>query len=137
MTREEPSRRRLLDVALGAGPADLLALGADVVNVYTGEVVRGDVAVADGRIAAVGPDLTALAGPATERLDVRGKVLVPGFLDGHTHLDVFVTLPALLREAIPRGSLSAQRSIGGFESSSFPALTQNAALISERGVLCI
>ena len=80
-----------------------MALGADVVNVYTGEVVRADVAVADGRIAAVGPDLAALAGPATERLDVRGKVLVPGFLDGHTHLDILVTLPALLREAIPRG----------------------------------
>src|SRR5262249_36701115 len=85
------------------GPADLLALGADVVNVYTGEVLRGDVAVADGRIAAVGPDLAALAGPATERLDVRGQGLVPGFLGGHTHLDVLVTLPALLREAIPRG----------------------------------
>jgi adenine deaminase len=99
----QASRRRLLDVALGAAPADLVALGADVVNVYTGEVVRADVAVADGRIAAVGPDLAALAGPATERLDVRGKVLVPGFLDSHTHLDVLVTLPALLREAIPRG----------------------------------
>jgi adenine deaminase len=102
MTRVE-TRRRLLDVALGVGPADLLALGADVVNVFTGDVVRADVAVADGRIAAVGPDLAALAGPATERLDVRGKVLAPGFLDSHTHLDVLVTLPALLREAIPRG----------------------------------
>ena len=102
MRRPDP-RRRLLDVALGMGPADLLALGADVVNVYTGEVVRADVAVADGRIAAVGPDLGALAGPATERLDVQGRVLVPGFIDGHTHLDVLVTLPALLREAIPRG----------------------------------
>jgi adenine deaminase len=102
MTREG-ARRRLLDVALGAGAADLVALGADVVNVYTGEVLRGDVAVADGRIAAVGPDLTALAGSATQRLDVGGKVLVPGFLDGHTHLDVLVTLPSLLREAIPRG----------------------------------
>jgi adenine deaminase len=96
-------RRRLMDVALGAVPPDLLAVGGDVVNVYTGEVVRWDVAVADGRVAAVGPDLAALAGPSTEWLDVRGKVLVPGFLDGHTHLDVFVALPELLREAIPRG----------------------------------
>jgi adenine deaminase len=102
MTGEE-TRRRLLGVALGAAPASLLAVGGDVVNVYTGEVVRWDVAVADGRIAAVGPDLSALAGPETERLDVRGKVLVPGFFDGHTHLDVLATLPALLREAIPRG----------------------------------
>ena len=101
MTGRGPGR--LLGVALGATPADLLALGGDVVNVYTGEVVRWDVAVADGRIAALGPDLSALAGSATVRLDARGKVLVPGFLDGHTHLDILVTLPALLREAIPRG----------------------------------
>ena len=60
-------------------------------------------AVAAGRVAAVGGDLAALAGPDTLGLDARGKVLVPGFLDGHTHLDVFVALPELLREAIPRG----------------------------------
>jgi adenine deaminase len=97
------ARRHLLGVALGEAGADLLASGGDVVNVYTGEVVRWDVAVVDGRIAAVGPDLSGLAGPATERLDARGKVLVPGFFDGHTHLDVLVALPELLREAIPRG----------------------------------
>ncbi len=96
-------RRHLLGVAAGQAPADLLVTGGDVVNVYTGEVVRWDVAVAAGRVAAVGDDLAALAGPATLRLDARGKVLVPGFLDGHTHLDVFVALPELLREAIPRG----------------------------------
>jgi adenine deaminase len=95
--------RRRLGVALGAAPADLLALGGDVVNVYTGEVVRGDVAVTEGRVAAVGPDLSALVGPETERLDVRGRVLVPGFIDGHTHLDFLTALPELLREAIPRG----------------------------------
>ena len=95
--------RRLVEVGLGAAPPDLLVLGAEVVNVYTGEVLRGDVAVAEGRVAAVAPDLAGLAGPATERLDARGKVLVPGFLDAHTHLDVLVALPELLREAIPRG----------------------------------
>jgi adenine deaminase len=90
-------------VAAGHAPPDLLVTGGDVVNVYTGEVLRWDVAVAAGRVAAVGGDLAALAGPATAGLDARGKVLVPGFLDGHTHLDVFVALPELLREAIPRG----------------------------------
>jgi adenine deaminase len=96
-------RHRLLEVAVGHTPPDLLVTGGDVVNVYTGEVVRWDVAVAAGRVAAVGGDLAALAGRDTLSLDARGKVLVPGFLDGHTHLDVFVALPELLREAIPRG----------------------------------
>jgi adenine deaminase len=100
---EAAVRRRLVEVGLGAAAPDLLVVGGDVVNVYTGEVVRWDVAVAEGRVAAVGPDLAGMMGPATERLDVRGKVLVPGFLDGHTHLDVLVALPELLREAIPRG----------------------------------
>jgi adenine deaminase len=96
-------RRRLVEVGLGVAPPDLLVVGADVVNVYTGEVVRWDVAVAGGRVAAVGPDLAGTAGPETERLDARGKVLVPGFFDAHTHLDILVALPELLREAIPRG----------------------------------
>ena len=70
-------RRRLVDVGLGAAPPDLLVTGADVVNVYTGEVIRWDVAVADGRVAAVGPDLAGTASAETERIDARGKVLVP------------------------------------------------------------
>ena len=43
--RGPETRRRLLSVALGADSADLLALGGEVVNVYTDEVVRWDVAV--------------------------------------------------------------------------------------------
>jgi adenine deaminase len=103
VTGEAARRRQLLGVALGEAPADLLITGGEVVNVYTGEVLRGDVAVLAGRVAAVGPDLAALAGPETERLEAPGRVLVPGFVDSHTHLDVLVALPELLREAIPRG----------------------------------
>ena len=93
----------LVRVALGQAPADLLVTGAMVVSVYTDELLRWDVAVAGERVAAVGPDLSALAGPETERLELTGRVLVPGFIDGHTHLDTLVTIPELLREAIPRG----------------------------------
>jgi adenine deaminase len=96
-------RRRLLAVALGETPPDLLVTGGEVLNVYTGELLRADVAVAGDAIAAVAPDLERTAGPATARIDARGRVLVPGFVDAHTHLDVFVALPDLLREAIPRG----------------------------------
>jgi len=96
-------RARLMRVALGEAPADLLITGGTVVNVYTEELLRWDVAVAGERIAAVGPDLAHLAGPATERLDARGRVVVPGFIDGHTHVDFLVTIPELLQEAIPRG----------------------------------
>jgi len=113
-------RARLMRVALGQAPADLLVAGAHVVNVYTGEVVRWDVAVAGERIAAVGPDLSGVAGPATTRLDVRGRILVPGFIDGHTHLDILVTLPEFLREAIPRGLTTVVSEMGQLTSALGP-----------------
>jgi adenine deaminase len=90
-------------VALGEAPADLLVTGGTVLNVYTEEWLRADVAVAGERIAAVRPDLAALAGPGTERVDAAGRVVVPGFVEGHTHADQLVTVPEFLREAIPRG----------------------------------
>jgi predicted amidohydrolase YtcJ len=46
---------------------------------------RAEVAVRDGRIVAVGPDLSDLVGPATERVDLAGRLLAPGFQDAHIH----------------------------------------------------
>ncbi len=96
-------RAHLVRVARGDAPADLLVTGGTVLNVYTEEWLRADVAVAGARVAAVGPHLAALAGPQTERVDAAGRVVVPGFIDGHTHADSLLTIPELLREAIPRG----------------------------------
>jgi len=47
--------------------------------------VHAAVAVADGRILAVGPGARQLAGPRTERVDLAGRLLVPGFQDAHVH----------------------------------------------------
>src|SRR5262249_61958477 len=49
------------------------------------------------------PASSGSAGPRAERLDAAGRVLAPGFIDGHPPLDPLVTIPELLREAIPRG----------------------------------
>jgi predicted amidohydrolase YtcJ len=49
------------------------------------EPVRQAVAVGDGRILAVGPAARDLAGPHTERVDLAGRLLVPGFQDAHIH----------------------------------------------------
>jgi adenine deaminase len=114
-------RRRLRDAALGETPADLLVTGGAVVNVYTGEILRWDVAVVGERIAAVGPDLGALAGPATQRIDASGGVLVPGFIDGHTHLDVLVSVPEFLREAVPRGLTTLVTEMSQLTSALGPA----------------
>lgn len=63
--------------------ATLLAGGALAID---GQVVPGDILVSpDGRIQAIGPDLA--AAPDTRRVDLRGKLVSPGFVDAHQHLD--------------------------------------------------
>lgn len=65
--------------------ADLLFTGGPV---FTADAVRSRasaVAVAGGRILAVGHDLAELVGPRTEVVDLRGRFLVPGFQDAHVH----------------------------------------------------
>src|SRR5438132_8157192 len=81
--------RRLAAVAAGRGEADLVVTGGSLLNVFTEEVQEGwGVAVADGRVAFVGPDgeVAARAGEDTERVDLGGDVVAPGLIEGHTHL---------------------------------------------------
>jgi adenine deaminase len=84
-----PTLRRLRDVAAGAAEADQVLTGGALVNVFTEEVQDGwGVAVADGRVAFVGPDgdVAARAGTATERIELAGDLVSPGLVEGHTHL---------------------------------------------------
>lgn len=77
---------RLARVAQGREPADLLISGGGLVDVFTEEVLDGwGVAVADGRVAAVGPEVEDLAGPDTRRIDLAGRLVAPGLVEGHTH----------------------------------------------------
>ena len=63
---------------------DTLIRGATVVDGRGGEAFTGDLAIADGRIAAVGPHL---GGSARETLDAGGALLAPAWIDIHTHYD--------------------------------------------------
>jgi len=72
---------RLLAVARGDEPADLVIRGARVFSAFTREWLTGDVAVVDGAIAGIGD----YAG--REALDVPGRYLVPGFIDAHMHIE--------------------------------------------------
>lgn len=81
------ARLRLMRVALGEQPADTVITGGTLLNTLTGEPLPGwGVAIAGDRIAAVG-DVSRHAGPKTARIDARGHVLVPGFVDSHYHCE--------------------------------------------------
>jgi adenine deaminase len=97
-------RRELIKVALGEAEADLAIINGAVVNVYTGEVEKASVLTKGERIAYVGNDAQKSIGAKTQVIDAAGKTLIPGLIDGHTHIDVLYTVSELLRFAIQGGT---------------------------------
>jgi adenine deaminase len=100
------SAPRLVAVAAGRAPADTVIRGGRLVNVQSREVLDGwQVAIAEGRFAYVGPDASHCIGPATEVIDVAGRYLLPGFCDGHMHIESGQLTPAEFAAAvIPHGT---------------------------------
>jgi len=74
----------LFNVAMGKEPADLVITNGQIVNVYSGEIYPGGVAVAGDKIAALG-EVAYTIGANTQVIDAQGQYLTPGFLDGHIH----------------------------------------------------
>ncbi len=94
----------LMRVALGEEPADLAVLNADLVNVYTGEIQKNmGVAVKGPWIARVAAEVGDTVGPATRVIDASGRTLVPGLIDGHTHLAWVYTAAAFIPFAAGAG----------------------------------
>lgn len=75
---------RLLAVASGNEPADVVVKNGKIVNVYTKEIYDGGVAIAGNTIAAVG-DVDYTIGENTKIIDAGGNYITPGFIDGHIH----------------------------------------------------
>lgn len=91
--------KNLIRVARGHLEPDLVLKGGRVINVFSGEIIRADVAVYDGMIAGVG----SYDGPTV--IDVAGDYVSPGFMDGHMHLESTLLSPAeLARAVLARGT---------------------------------
>ena len=91
---------RRIAVARGAEPADVVLSSGRVFSVFTGEVLEADVAICGEHVAGVGPGYEGL-----EHVDVSGLVLVPGFIDGHMHLEsTKLTIDEFARTALPWGT---------------------------------
>ena len=79
---------------------DILIKGGLVVDGTGAPGFAGDVAVKDGRIAAVGLTIT---GDARQTLDAAGRVVAPGFIDPHTHFDVQLLWDGAAKPALEHG----------------------------------
>ncbi|MCJ7791063.1 MAG: amidohydrolase family protein, partial [Dehalococcoidia bacterium] len=94
--------KELISVARGEIPADLLLKNARIVNTFIGEIEQADVAIYGDRIAGVGD-----YDKAKEIVDLQGRFLAPGLINGHTHIESSMLHPARYAQAVvPRGTLA-------------------------------
>jgi len=93
----QPKEKRI-DVALGNAPGDLAIVNSRLVNVYTGEILDNQSVVTCGeRIACVGTDVGYAIGDTTTVIDAEGATLIPGLIDGHTHVAWLFTAGEFLK----------------------------------------
>jgi len=91
-------------VALGEAEADLAIVNGSVVNVYNGEVEKASVLIKGNRIAYVGSDTGKAIGQSTRVINANGKTLIPGLIDGHTHIDGPYSISEIVKYAITGGT---------------------------------
>jgi adenine deaminase len=76
-----------MNVAQGKQAADLVVMHANILNVYTGELLDNQgISICDKWIAYVGNHAEDTIGPETLTIDAKGKTAIPGLIDGHTHM---------------------------------------------------
>jgi len=80
MSQVEAIQKRIA-VARKKVPADTVIKNAKIVNVFTGTLMDGDIAIVDGIFAGIGTY------EGKEEVDAAGKYMVPGFIDGHVHIE--------------------------------------------------
>ncbi len=92
---------RLISVAKGELPADLLLANAKIINVFTGEIEDSNIAICGDRIAGVGDY------QAKEVVDVGGRYIAPGLINGHIHPESsMLDIGQYARAVVPHGTTS-------------------------------
>lgn len=92
--RQLATKQRIIAVAAGREKADLVLKNAKYLNVFSNEFLSGDIAVANGLIAGVGKY------DGKTEIDVSGKLVLPGFIDAHIHLESSMVTPAEFAKAV-------------------------------------
>ncbi len=102
---------RLIRAAQGDLKADLIVTNANLINVYSGEILdKMEIGIIDGRICYVGAKASHTQGQGTEILDARGFFVAPGFIDGHTHIGHFCRPFEYLQAYLPHGTTALMAS---------------------------
>lgn len=95
-------RKRLIDAALSKIKPDLVLKNGFVVDVHTEEVIKGDLAIKEGRIVGIFEDYIGI-----RNIDVTGKYVLPGLIDGHIHIESsMLSLSEFCKAVVPRGTTS-------------------------------
>jgi len=96
---ELEKKRRLLSAAAGREPAELVLKNASYVNVFSNEICTCDIAVTDGVIVGLGKYT------GREEIDMSGKIVCPGFIDAHIHLESSLVSPSeFVKAVMPNGT---------------------------------
>ena len=99
INRKLLKKRRIINAAAGREPADLVLKNATYVNVFSNELCTADIAVAEGLIVGMGQY------SGTQEVDMTGKIVLPGFLDAHIHLESSLVTPKeFVRAVLPHGT---------------------------------
>ena len=96
---EKQELKNMIDVAMGREPADLVIKNCQIVDVYSGTISKGDIAISGGMIAGIG----SYDGP--NMVDANGAYAAPGFIDSHIHIESsYVTPEEIGRLLVPCGA---------------------------------
>ncbi len=99
INRKLNKKLRIIAVAAGREKADLVLKNATYVNVFSNELCQGDIAVAEGLIVGMGEY------SGTTEVDVSGRIVLPGFVDAHIHLESSLVNPTEFAKAVlPHGT---------------------------------
>ena len=90
--------KKLLNTAAGRVPADVVIKNCKIVNVFSGKIKEGNIAISDGQIAGIGDY------EGKEVVDAQGRYAVPGFIDSHIHIESsYVSPEEIGRLLVPHG----------------------------------
>ncbi len=86
--------RKRIKIAVGEERASLVLKNCKIVNVFTQEITQGDIAVEDGKVAAIG------SYSGIYEKDLRGAYVAPGFIDAHVHIESSLVAPAQFAKSV-------------------------------------